>query len=419
MQSPSNQRPQNARPIRRFVFEAALALALFTVLVFAGIYWRTTTLMHDAAIKQADSYIDLLMNARAWNSIHGGVWVPQTPAVETNPYLRDLGVDAETSTVSGTALTLRDPATMTREIAQITDGEHGVTFGLTSLLPVNPYNAPDEWQRATLEKFSTDLTPVFSEQDINGSHVLRSMRPLLVDESCLPCHAKQGYRIGDVRGAIWLTLPLDETAEALAVNSQALLAVFALVLLISGLAGYALVGRMARRVDESERELQTLATTDPLTGIANRRAIVQRLEEELARSERLQNSIGVIEFDIDRFKHVNDSHGHAAGDETLRTLTRRIADVLREYDSVGRLGGEEFLVVAPDVDCDALIDLAERIREAAAASPTDYRGHIIPITVSVGATLSRPGDSAESALVRADSALYAAKDAGRDRVRTD
>ncbi len=115
---------------------------------------------------------------------------------------------------------------------------------------------------------------------------------------------------------------------------------------------------------------------------------------------------------------MNDTYGHAAGDEVLREIATRMLGALREYDVVGRLGGEEFLVVAPDIGLQALAELAERLRFTIEERPVAFEQHLIPVTVSVGSTLAGPDDTAESALARVDTALYAAKAAGRNRVET-
>jgi len=402
--------------MRRFAVQAAIALSAFTVVVFVGIFWQTQALVESAARDQAASYVDLIVNARAWNALHGGVWVVKGPGVESNPYLRSLGVEPDTSTVSGTQLTLRNPAAMTRELAHIAQTSEGIHFRLTSLNVVNPDNAPDVWERSVLGSFETSSAQVFTKATVDGERVLRIMRPLVTDDACMSCHGAQGYEVGDVRGAISLTLPLARSDEAIRASGAALSAICLAVIMVGGAIGYGLFARMQRRVDETQNTLNTLASTDPLTGVANRRAVVERLEAELARGARRDYAVGVIEFDIDHFKDVNDSHGHAAGDEVLKAMTARVLAVLREYDVSGRLGGEEFLVVAPDVTRDSLLVLAERVRQAVGESPMTHAGHVIGVTISVGATLSRGDDSAESALARADGALYAAKGAGRNRV---
>ena len=106
-------------PVRSFAVQAAVVLALFTTLVFVGIYWRTQALLEAALHDEASSYIDLIVDARAWNARHGGVWVLKTDGVQSNPFLRALGVEPDTQTVAGTWMTLRNPSAMTVEISRI------------------------------------------------------------------------------------------------------------------------------------------------------------------------------------------------------------------------------------------------------------------------------------------------------------
>jgi len=160
------------------------------------------------------------------------------------------------------------------------------------------------------------------------------------------------------------------------------------------------------------------ATRDALTGLWNRRAILELLGDELQRAARDGHPVAVIMGDLDYFKGINDSHGHAAGDEVLRQAAVRMSGVLRPYDRLGRYGGEEFLVVLPGCrDADAL-QLGERIRDAVAAEPVGWEGLSLPFTVSLGiAATERAGDLDAEALVRrADAALYRAKRTGRNRV---
>lgn len=391
-------------------------MGVFTTLVFIGIFWRTIVLVQASAREQASSYIDLITNARTWNAMHGGVWVVKGLGADTNQYLRELGVDPDTSTVSGTPLTLRNPAVMTREMSQIADEANKVRFHLTSLQLVNPENAPDSWERSVLEGFASNRREVAITQNDPNGRVLRMMRPLVVEEGCLTCHAAAGYKVGDVRGAISLTLPLTAVDRSIVQGGFTLLGVYLLVMVAGGAVGYWLISRMAERIQRSEHALQVLATTDPLTEIPNRRTVLHRLEEELARSERLSDVVGVIELDIDHFKTVNDTYGHPAGDEVLRQIATRITSALREYDVAGRIGGEEFLVVAPTMDIEALATLAERLRACAKGDPIVHGGAEIVVTVSVGATLALPDDTAETLFARADTALYRAKEAGRNRV---
>jgi two-component system, cell cycle response regulator len=166
---------------------------------------------------------------------------------------------------------------------------------------------------------------------------------------------------------------------------------------------------------EARLKLEVLARTDGLTGLLNRRAISERLQLELERSLREGSSLAVGMLDIDHFKRVNDEHGHSAGDVVLVEVARRMEAALRSYDSLGRFGGEEFLVVVPGAEGEELAEVLERLRTSAAAEPFAVGEHRLAITVSIGGAV-RAGGSADSLIARADDALYDAKARGRDRV---
>jgi len=168
-------------------------------------------------------------------------------------------------------------------------------------------------------------------------------------------------------------------------------------------------------------QLQHMAVTDPLTGAFNRGAVIHRAEEELLLMERRKHKkdtskLGVIMMDIDHFKKINDTYGHQVGDEVLLEVSRRVTASLREYDTFGRYGGEEFLVLIPNCECDEALNSAERIRRSVADTPIKIGKNTLHITASFGVTCCQ--DSAEGfdmALQRADDALYQAKHAGRNK----
>ena len=174
--------------------------------------------------------------------------------------------------------------------------------------------------------------------------------------------------------------------------------------------------RAGRRIAELEQELRLLASRDALTGIANRGAIIDVLQRELARRARTQEPLSVIFCDLDHFKAINDTHGHLAGDEVLRETCRRMGATLRPYDSFGRYGGEEMLVVLPNCEVEGALEVAERMRAAVAARPVSTQYGEIGSTVSIGvATVSRQDVATIGALLqRADEALYRAKANGRN-----
>ena len=169
----------------------------------------------------------------------------------------------------------------------------------------------------------------------------------------------------------------------------------------------------------ANERLFELATTDPLTGCANRRHFVERANDLIALSRRLETPICLAIMDLDEFKQVNDTYGHPAGDAVLRMIGRTSRDHIRATDLLGRIGGEEFALLMPDTATEGANQLAERLREAIGAEVADVEGTILHITVSLGLAEIRPGESFEQLYARADAALYAAKEAGRDRVVVD
>lgn len=167
-----------------------------------------------------------------------------------------------------------------------------------------------------------------------------------------------------------------------------------------------------------QEELEALARTDELTGCLSRRFLLDRLRTEAERATRYGRPLGLVMFDIDDFKQLNDTHGHAAGDEALRIVGAILRRTLRTSDFVGRYGGDEFLVVLPETAHEGTSLLAERIRRRVNARPRDLGGARVPLAVSGGiAIYPDAGVTAPEALVeRADEALYRAKASGRNRI---
>ncbi|MDR5866077.1 PAS domain-containing protein [Halomonas koreensis] len=177
---------------------------------------------------------------------------------------------------------------------------------------------------------------------------------------------------------------------------------------------------LSRDITERRRaqaELERLSATDGLTGAPNRRHFLERLAAELQRQARGGRAMALVMFDIDHFKRVNDRWGHAAGDAVLKTLVATGLSLLRGQDLLGRLGGEEFAVLLPETDADGAARFAERLRSATEALCIEHGGASIRVTISLGLTVASGTDSPESALERADSALYLAKRGGRNQCR--
>ena len=175
--------------------------------------------------------------------------------------------------------------------------------------------------------------------------------------------------------------------------------------------------RAAQELEESRQQLEALASKDALTGALNRRTFFVQAEAEFVRSRRLQQPLGVLMLDLDHFKLVNDRWGHAAGDAALRHVVSVAGSRLREFDPVGRIGGEEFAVLLPGAAEEGARAVAERLREAVESEPVVAGELSFPLTLSAGAAeLSEADANLDALLARADEALYQAKRDGRNRV---
>ncbi|MCA9669641.1 MAG: diguanylate cyclase [Myxococcales bacterium] len=180
--------------------------------------------------------------------------------------------------------------------------------------------------------------------------------------------------------------------------------------------------RLQARLLEMQDRLVDLASHDALTGVLNRRAGIAALSRELNRARRDGRDLALLMCDIDHFKCINDAHGHLAGDDVLREVCGRMGAELRNYDNVGRYGGEEFIVVLPGCGVADALAVAERLRAAIAAPAINTQAGPVPVTASFGVAAASGADGADRArsahalIARADAALYVAKEQGRDRV---
>ena len=180
-----------------------------------------------------------------------------------------------------------------------------------------------------------------------------------------------------------------------------------------------LAGQASIAVDNVHlhQEAERLSTTDPLTGLWNFRYLSMSLAREIERSTRFDRPLAVLMLDLDHFKPVNDTYGHARGDAVLRELAHRVQEQIREVDTFARYGGEEFVVVLPETSVEGAAQLAERICAAVRREPFRSEGEEpLDITVSIGgAAFPDHGSSAATLMRAADKALYIAKGEGRDR----
>jgi len=169
---------------------------------------------------------------------------------------------------------------------------------------------------------------------------------------------------------------------------------------------------MLRELNET---LKVSASQDPLTGLPNRRLMMERLTAEAAMNPRRAAPFSLALVDIDHFKSINDSYGHDVGDQALIEISRTMSDNLRSYDVCARWGGEEFLILLPETHGNVAFEVSDRIRETI-EQRDEYAGFICPLTVSIGLTQYKSGEEIVTTLKRADNALYSAKHSGRNVV---
>ncbi|HLO25782.1 MAG TPA: diguanylate cyclase [Geobacteraceae bacterium] len=404
--------------IKLFLISLCVVLSLIIATIFSLLYARTGTVMLQRAREQAATYADLINHAKIWNFGYGGVYVEKKEGVESNIYLRQLGIAPDVKAEGGRSFSLRNHAIMIKEISRYSELQDGVKFRIISRKPMDPANTPDPFEKealTSLEAGAGNYYRLFHQP--SSSPVFRYLVPLYADKTCLECHRTEGYRDGSVIGAISISLPATRLLQE--TSSTRLLLVLASLAAIGSLIGvtYFFTWRLAIKLDDVQHSLKKLATTDSLTELKNRRSIMDRLEEEFQRARRLEEPLSLIMIDIDHFKTINDRFGHIFGDLVLKTVAALMKGALRSYDIIGRIGGEEFLIISPASSREDSAALAERLLNRIRHEIISDGSAEAAITVSAGVAMLTDGDDAPGMLLkRADAAMYQAKEKGRNRV---
>ena len=538
------------RSRERFFNYGTMSILLWSLLI-AGLsiwaYRQASQNMMAVATSEARAHFHKDVAFRLWASDHAFIYIPVTEETPPDPYLAHLP-ERDVTTPSGRRLTLINPASIIRQVHERYGHLYGVAGHITSLRPLRPENAPDDWERRALESFELGEKEVFELVEDESGPYLRLMRPIMMAKGCIACHGMQGFEEGDIGGGVGIKLPMKDYFERRRMRNLTTNAGF-LVLWLIGCAGiiYAawrlhrqeqkrsgmiatlmesearkgafldtsldavisigadgriidfnpaaeqifgyrkdevigkdmasllipeslrhlhnmafdkhletgrksVIGRRLEttgmrsdgsefplelaisRVDingsplftafirditvarEMADELSYQATHDSLTGLMNRGEFEKRVDHALSELDRNEQHV-LFYLDLDQFKVVNDTSGHAAGDELLRQLAGLVRQHVRSSDLLARLGGDEFGVLLRNCSLDRALDVGKTLLQVIREYRFVWEGTIFRVGSSIGVVvLGYPAMSLAEALSAADAACYTAKEEGRNRL---
>ncbi|UGA56648.1 EAL domain-containing protein [Vibrio sp. VB16] len=525
-------------------------LVVWSILIAGSLSWNIIAARENIisrAYSEAKTSINKDITFRLWGSSHGGVYVPVSDKQQPIKWLSHIP-NRDVKRPDGTMLTLVNPAAMLRQSSEKYATLFGIQSRITSLKPINKFNAPDAWETQQLTAFEQGvITESWDTELIDGVPNLRYLRAMNVEEGCLKCHASQGYRLGDIRGGIGVSLPLTEHYQLVERSINNLSASHSILWVLGGLgiflysnisssqvkerqqrdiereesaevlglyasafsssgeamliidqdqkiinanraflkhSGYSIgdvISRnwailhadntpistylemtntledkgfwqgesYGRKKDgsvfpkwlsiskikkecsdssfyistysdiserkEAEKEIAHLAHFDILTDLHNRYSLEERLERVLERAQKYHYKAAMLFIDLDRFKTINDSLGHAFGDKLIIEVAHELSKIKRDQDTLARIGGDEFVLILPQVtDTSDVALVAQRIQEK-----LNKLYHIsnrdVETSASIGICLyPDDGTTTVELMKNADIAMYQAKLKGRN-----
>ena len=320
-------KPQNKIRIHLLWYYAAGVTAAWSVFIAISLFWHHHV-MHsgslDAARIEARSTFRNHVLYRSWNADHGGVYAPVTDKTMPNPYLETKERDIETP--SGIPLTKINPAFMTRQVNELAFKKFGYIGHITSLNPIRPGNKPDDWEIKALTSFEQGKDEASAVEIMNDKEFMRLMRPLVAEKSCLSCHAKQGYKEGDIRGGISVTVPMAPHLAIEKMNFKNFMLMYVSVWLAGVIGTLVFIFILDRQVQKRLKAETELLHREKLEGVVEMaRAVCHELNQPLQMI--LGNSEIILMEGLDKQTLLKRTRLIKGQVERMGELTRKLLNI--------------------------------------------------------------------------------------------
>lgn len=411
---------------RRTILILSLLFVMAVAIALTSMANLSNMLIRAQAFQSAQLSANALNTARTLYSDHVVSRVKDLPDVDVaHDYYRQ-------------PHSIPNPATYTIELGILLSEKPGTLVRLYSDYPfphrLDTGGPKDAFQRSAIEHLTEHPEePFFEQTQLNGNDSFRYAEAIIMHPSCVACHnshpdsPRKDWRVGDVRGVLEISQPVDSLMGLTLKSLQGTLLRLVVVLGL-GLLGLAFViGRLRHttqelksQVAEQTQELQRLASVDGLTQLFNRRSFDQCLEKEWRRAGHSKRPISLILCDVDCFKKFNDTYGHPAGDTCLQTVAQVIQQKVRQVgDVAARYGGEEFAIILPNTTAASALHVAELIRKAMQErqipSPSTTSNPVVTLSLGIATQVPQLRSTPSELIDQADHALYMAKRQGRNR----
>jgi diguanylate cyclase (GGDEF)-like protein len=401
--------------VKRYVFGVCLLWSLACVIALVSHLQNDYEQTVERVKVRAQTMLERDILYRDWVAGHGGVYVPVTDSSIPNPHLEFLP-ERDILTDDGERLTLINPSYMTHQAFEQDNLTAETVSRITSLKVLNEENVPDEWESQALKKIEKGVSLVSEVVDIEGTPHVRTIRPFYIEDACLKCHEVHGYKVGDIRGGLSISIPIDAVAKEDSYHDLLSVSLF-LLLWGTGFVVIVALGRKLhaqtidavesdRRRDHAEMSLNFLSNYDRRTNLPNRFKFEEQVNAVMPLVDEAGGSIAVMVLEVRNCKQIVDTFDFPVGDKIFKLLAEKIAMLLEPNDSVARFGEDRLLLSYTSTgDSASPDDMLPKILAEAGRSLSLENHEFFPV-VCIGASLY-PEDAADATRLvhRAVSAL--------------